>query len=153
MTIINLNQCPEYIPQLAEWHHDEWRHFNPGQTLEQRIDMMQWYLNDDFIPSTFVALDGEELLGSAAVVACDLDTHRELTPWLASVYVSTHHRGQGIGTHLVERIIHTTKENGYEYLYLYTDAQSEFYAKMNWRPELKEIVNSTTIDIMSYRLD
>ena len=67
MKIVNLKDCPEHIETLAQWHQQQWQYLNPGQSLADRIAKMQKYLNDDFVPSTFVAL-GNEPLGSAAIV-------------------------------------------------------------------------------------
>jgi len=69
------------LKQLAQWHHEEWGDYNPGLTLEQRVQRMQPHLQDVAVPSTYVAYD-DELLGSADLVRHDMSIRQELTPWL-----------------------------------------------------------------------
>jgi len=132
MRIINLADVPEYLETLAKWHHQQWQALNPGQTLEQRIQKMQGYLGDDFIPSTYVASDGR-LLGSAAIVACDLDSRADLSPWLASVYVDRGYRRQGIGSRLVRHVVEQARQHGVRRLYLFTPDQVTFYQQLDWQ--------------------
>jgi GNAT superfamily N-acetyltransferase len=109
--ILNLKTEPHHIPVLADWHHNEWSSLSPGQTVDQRIESMSSYLSDDLIPSTFVAR-GTHLMGSAAIIESDMDTRPELTPWLASVYVSPEFRNQGIGSRLVEHVMEEARNAG-----------------------------------------
>ena len=137
LVIKNLKDVPEYLPQLAQWHHQEWLHLNPGLSLEQRIEKMQAYLNENAIPQTFVALDEavdqSALLGSAAVIDSDMDTKPELTPWLASVYVDKKQRRQGIGTTLVKAIMQYVQGLDFSEMYLFTPDQASFYNGLGWQ--------------------
>lgn len=130
--IKNLTEIPDILNVLAQWHQSEWAKFNPGETLEQRIVRMHDYLNHDFIPSTFVAVD-DCVLGSGAIVKNDMNTRQELSPWLASVYVSPDHRGRGVGSKLVQHIMSQAKSMAYNKLYLYTTDKQSFYEKLGWR--------------------
>jgi N-acetylglutamate synthase-like GNAT family acetyltransferase len=132
MRIIKLADAPEYIDTLAKWHHQQWHALNPGQTLEQRIQKMQGYLAGDFIPCTYVAVDGR-LLGSAAIVECDMDSRQDLSPWLASVYVNSPYRRQGVGSSLVRHVVEQAKLHGINRLYLFTPDQVAFYQRLGWQ--------------------
>ena len=103
MNIINLQEEPQQIGQLVEWHHNEWSYLNPDGSIEERTERMKRYLEPDFVPSTFIGKDNDALIGSVAVVKHDMDTHEELSPWLASVYVSAGHRKHGYGGLLVRQ--------------------------------------------------
>ena len=129
--ILNLKAAPDDIATLALWHQDEWSHLNPGETLEQRTLRMRPYLNDDFIPSTFIARDNS-LIGSAAITAQDMQSRPQLTPWLASVFVSPGNRNRGIGSRLVLHVMTEAKKASIKKLYLYTPDKKEFYLKLNW---------------------
>jgi len=126
--IKNLKQVPDTLLQLAQWHQSEWSQLNPGETLEQRVDRMQDNLNQDFIPSTFVAID-HTVLGSATIVKNDMETRKMLSPWLASVYVSPEKRSRGIGSKLVQHVMACAKNNNYNKLYLFTENQQKFYER------------------------
>jgi hypothetical protein len=45
------------------------------------------------------------LFGSAMLIAHDMDTRMELSPWLAGVFVAPKRRGCGVGAALVRRVI------------------------------------------------
>ncbi len=91
------------MPTVARWHHKEWAHLNPGQSLSIRIEQMAVYieasatcttihsespLKDRFRPKLFVALnDKGKPIGTAALDLHDMDDKPHLSPWLASVYV------------------------------------------------------------------
>lgn len=151
MEIVNLKQCAEYLPRLARWHQSEWACLNPGQSLEDRIEKMQAYLNEDFIPSTFAALD-DDVLGSAAIIECDMETRKALSPWLASVYVAPEHRNKGVGSDLVKYVMRKACDQGYKKLYLYTPDQRDFYQRLGWQVLETLKYQDTDVTIMSVSL-
>jgi GNAT superfamily N-acetyltransferase len=149
MLILNLKDKPEHLLPLAQWHHAEWSYLNPLRSFDQRVQEMQEDLEGKVIPTTFVAEDAGELLGSACILADDMSSHPELTPWLASVYVNEIHRGKGIGSTLVKRVMQHAQENGVKRLYLYTPDQEQMYARLGWQLYSREPYNGTPVTIMS----
>ncbi len=133
MRIEYLADYPEHLPQLAEWHHAEWSKYNPGDTVEKRVERMQEHLGKRQIPTTFVALEGDALMGSACILAQDMhDGCTDLTPWLASVYVSPDFRKRGVGSALVTRVEQEARDIGITTLYLYTPDRESLYARLGW---------------------
>ncbi|MFO1388524.1 GNAT family N-acetyltransferase [Cellvibrio sp.] len=151
MDIINLREAPQHIPVIARWHFDEWGYLNPGKTLEYRIERMQRYLSDTPIPSMLIAVEGDEVLGTAALVESDMDSHPELTPWLASVYIREDQRGRGLGKKLVKALMDFAGQQHLPRLYLFTPDQAPFYAKLGWQTLVEETYRDTPVTIM--RLD
>ena len=149
MLILNLKDKPEHLLPLAQWHHAEWSYLNPLRSFDQRVQEMQEDLEGKVIPTTFVAEDAGELLGSACILADDMSSHPELTPWLASVYVNEIHRGKGIGSTLVKRVMQHAQENGVKRLYLYTPDQEHMYARLGWQLYSREPYNGTPVTIMA----
>lgn len=149
MLILNLKDKPEHLLPLAQWHHAEWSYLNPLRSFDQRVQEMQEDLEGKIIPTTFVAEEEGELLGSACILADDMSSHPELTPWLASVYVNEIHRGKGIGSTLVKRVMQHAQENGVKRLYLYTPDQEQLYARLGWQLYSREPYNGTPVTIMS----
>jgi GNAT superfamily N-acetyltransferase len=147
--ILNLKDKPEHLLPLAQWHHAEWSYLNPLRSFDQRVQEMQEDLQGKVIPTTFVAEDAGELLGSACILADDMSSHPELTPWLASVYVNEIHRGKGIGSTLVKRVMEHAQENGVKRLYLYTPDQEQMYARLGWQLYSREPYNGTPVTIMA----
>jgi len=154
MTIKNLNQAPQHLTTLANWHQAEWAHLNPGQTLQQRIEKMQPFLNQETIPTTLIYLDNKgTLCGSAAILESDMDTHQDLTPWLASVYVAPEHRNKGIGTKLIQAITNLAKTNNIKTLHLYTPSKETFYQSLGWQTTTKETYHQEPITLMQIPLN
>jgi N-acetylglutamate synthase-like GNAT family acetyltransferase len=151
MRIKNLKECVEVLPVIAQWHHDEWRDYNPGQTLDRRIQNMRRHLQADPVPSTFVAID-RKVVGSAAIVEHDMDVHQELTPWLASVYVEVSSRGQGTGSSLVRYVMQHAKAAGITSLYLFTPDRQNFYQRLGWEVLSREDYLGHKVTVMSVLL-
>lgn len=133
MKIINLRSAPEHIPTIAAWHHAQWGYLNPGGTVATRIEKMQRYLSVEAMPGMYICVEGDKVLGTAALVESDMDSHPELSPWLASVYVHADYRKQGIGAQLVNKVVAVAKTLGYSPLYLFTPDQARFYEGLGWQ--------------------
>jgi N-acetylglutamate synthase-like GNAT family acetyltransferase len=151
LQISSLKDKPQHLLTLADWHHAEWSYLNPKRSILQRIEEMREDLEGKVIPTTLVAEDQQsaELLGSATLLADDMSSHPELTPWLASVYVATQHRKKGIGSVLVEQVMQHARDNGVKRLYLYTPDQAQLYARLGWQVLSEEPYNGTPVTIMS----
>jgi len=132
MRIEYLSNHPEALPTIAAWQHAEWGHLRPNDTVEKRAARLKGFANGDRIPLTVVALDGNEVLGSASLIAHDMETRMELTPWLAGVYVGEAYRRRGIGAELVRRIMMEARRLKVPLLYLYTVHSEQLYAALGW---------------------
>lgn len=133
MKIINLAQAPEHIPTIAAGHQAQWGYLNPGGTLESRIERMQRFLQGAAIPAMYICVDGRHVIGTAALVASDMDSHPELSPWLASVYVNPEYRKRGVGAALVKHVVSAAKAQGQSPLYLFTPDRASFYQSLGWQ--------------------
>ena len=87
MQIEYLADYPAHISELARLHFEEWSYLYPGESLEDRTARLRSSCGRNAIPSVVVALRDAELLGSAMLVAHDMDSRPQLTPWLAGVFV------------------------------------------------------------------
>lgn len=132
MTIAYLADHPEFISTLAKWHHEEWAYLRPGESLEGRTARLRKCCHHRQIPTVIVAFTASILYGSAMLVANDMETRMEWSPWLAGVFVLREHRRGGIGTALVRRIVEEATGLGVQRLYLYTSSAEHFYARQGW---------------------
>ena len=151
MQIVNLAERPEFLPTLAAWHHAQWGELNPQNTLEARIERMQRDLAGEPIPVTFVAVENDAPLGSASLVAHDLPSRLDLTPWLASVFVAPERRRQGIASRLVRRVVEEAARLEVETLYLFTLDQEKLYGELGWSLLERTEHNGFPITIMTIR--
>ena len=109
MQIGYLADHQDFIPTLAQWHHCEWAYLRPGDSLEARTARLRGSCGHREIPTVIVSFTGGTLLGSAMLVAHDMDTRMELSPWLAGVFVAPDNRRHGIGAALVRRAVDDAK--------------------------------------------
>jgi N-acetylglutamate synthase-like GNAT family acetyltransferase len=152
MEIINLKEALEYFDKIAEYHQEEWVHLNDGETLEKRKVRMQPYLNDEFIPTMYAAIEDEDIIGTAAIIECDLDERSDLTPWMASVYVFPAHRKKGYSKVLVKHVMKEAKRNNINKIYLYTENADELYARLGWKTISKEYCHNNEVIVMEASL-
>ena len=132
MQIEYLADHPEFTRTLAAWFHAQWGHLSPGRTAEMLAEELKSHLHHDELPLALIALSGAEVVGSASLRVHDMHTRRDLSPWLASVYVPAEHRRQGIGARLVTAIEEKAKAMGFAVLYLWTEEKEHFYAQLGW---------------------
>ncbi len=82
---------------------------------------------------TFVLLVDEAPVGVASLVAHDLDSRPELTPWLAGVFVVPEARGRGHAAHLIAAVEAAGRAAAIPSLWLYTHSAERIYARVGWR--------------------
>lgn len=149
MELHYLADQPQHIPTLAAWHYAQWGELNPANDVAARIARLQTHLQRGAIPTTFIACDGDELLGSASLVVSDLDIRPEFTPWLASVFVAPAARNRGVGSLLVQRVMSEARAIGTPRLHLFTLDRERFYTGLGWRLQERAIYREHEIAIMS----
>jgi N-acetylglutamate synthase-like GNAT family acetyltransferase len=132
MRLDYLADRPEALPMLARWHHAEWGRYSADRTVETMGERLRGHLNRDQIPLCVVAHEEGIPVGTAGLVEFDMETRRDLTPWLADVVVDPERRNAGIGTRVVEFIVARARDLGVKRLYLFTPDRESFYARMGW---------------------
>jgi GNAT superfamily N-acetyltransferase len=123
---------PEFIAELAELHFSEWGYLNPGGTLEGKKEYLGRNCGRGGVPSFIIAVEDAELIGSASLIAQDMDDRPDLTPWLADVFVKPGYRGRGVATALIQRIEAEARSAGITTLYLYTPGAAGLYRRLGW---------------------
>jgi GNAT superfamily N-acetyltransferase len=132
MNIEYLADHLELVPTLADWHHTEWSALLPGWSRDDAEAELQSHVQRCCVPTTFVALDNGMLVGSASLLAADLEGVVERTPWLASVFVAPAFRRRGTGEALVRRVLMESRRLRYSCIYLWTVGQADYYRRLGW---------------------
>jgi len=130
---------PEAINTLSRWEQSEWGHLMPNVSLEEIADAFERRANQDKVPMTLLGYDNDELVGTASLVVHDMSTNRDLTPWLAIVYVVPEYRKRGHGSALVRAVMKAAVKLGIERIFLFTPDQMPFYERLGW--ETREVVD------------
>jgi GNAT superfamily N-acetyltransferase len=83
--------------------------------------------------TALIALVDGQLAGICLLVLHELEpAHADLSPWLASLYVDSEFRGQGVARRLIAAIEDQSRRRGIVRLYLYTVDAEELYRKCGW---------------------
>ncbi len=148
MEIIDLRQAPEHRETLALWHFQEWGYLNPGKTLDDYQRSFDVYFGEQAIPTMLIAVEGNQLLGSSSLIVSDMDTHPDLSPWLANVFVAPEARGKGLGDQLVRAVMDMASALNLERIYLFTPDQQDFYTRRGWQLLMREQFHRASVSIM-----
>ena len=132
MQIAFLADHPELIDTLARWHYDEWQGLIPEWSYQEARRELATHTSRAAVPTTIVAFEGDELIGSASLLVEDLPEWKHLTPWVASVFVKPTGRGKGIGSRIVAEMVAVAGQVGVPAVYLLTAGQADFYRKLGW---------------------
>ena len=147
--IDNLANHTRFIPTLAHWFHEQWGHFHPETTIEQRIARLEDRCKKTSgIPLTLIAIVDHDVIGTASLVKHDMDVHLELTPWLSSDYVIKKSRNQAIGSRLVKQIVQGAAKMDAKKLYLFTPDRQLFYTRLGWRLLYREKYRKQQVAVM-----
>lgn len=141
-----------FIPELAQLHFSEWGHYRPGDTVEERIERLRGCCGKGDIPLVVVGLLGSVLCGSAMLVAHDMESRPELTPWLAGVYVKPPFRRSGYAASLISRIEAEARAMGIPRLFLYTKDSESLYIRLGWSGTERCQYKGIDVTVMSKQL-
>ena len=133
---------------VAGWLLREWSHMFPDDTVQWYLDV--WADADasgDRPPHAVVAMDGDEIVGTASVVADDeLPGAPEPGPWLALTYVLPAHRRKGAGRAMVLELMRRCPAG----LWLYTESEARWYGSMGWKRVRDSSVNGVPVTVMTW---
>ena len=144
-----LEQDPALIRTISEWHQREWGHLS-GRTTEDRI--AEFAEHGSEVPLTLVGFAAGAPIGTASLLTEDMDIHKALTPWLASVFVLPEHRSRGHGTRLVKGVVSAARRLGVPAMFLFTEDRAGFYAAMGWETLETRPYHGETVTIMRLNL-
>jgi GNAT superfamily N-acetyltransferase len=131
-TISDLRQRPEFFDVVADriWRAS-WK--DAGVPFDYITGRLQENLNTEPLPIALVAHHGAEFLGTASVIAYDLEERPQLTPWVAAAWVEPHARSRGVGGALVERAARDCFALGMARAYLCARPDlTGFYERLGW---------------------
>lgn len=148
LTFTYLADRPDLVGLLASWFHREWGERNPALTIDLIKRNLEERLNRDRLPLTFIALSGNETIGSASLKIREMEDYPQNPHWLGAVYVVPGYRNRGVGTQIVLHSISEAKRLGVRELYLYTHSHETFYAKLGWQALERPIYHGREVVLM-----
>jgi len=131
-SVVSTTERPDLVPIVADWLWNAfWR--PGGHSLDDTLQAVSRSVGVQPMPRTFVLLLGDRPVGTASLVAHDLDERPDLTPWLAGMFVEPDVRGRGYAGHLIAAVEAQARTAGIATLWLYTKAAQRVYARAGWR--------------------
>lgn len=124
-----LTDYPQHRGQVIDWL---WRAFGSENSRAFFASVVDSGMHGADLPITFIALQGDKLVGTVGLWRCDLISRQDLTPWLAALYVDESQRGSGLGLRLQQHVQDFGRRAGFSELYLYSDF-SGYYERHGWR--------------------
>lgn len=131
--VSDLRQRPEFFDDVAHRIWQAW--WKPlGHPLDYIRGRLAENMNAEPIPLALVAHENSEFLGTASVIASDLDERPHLSPWVAAVWVEPNARRHGVGAALVNHAAQACFGLGVERAYLCARPErTGFYRRLGWR--------------------
>jgi GNAT superfamily N-acetyltransferase len=126
-----LKNHPRHLDTVVKWVYNEWWKYKNDYSFNQVRKIYQRLLNESDLPIAIVAMENNQVVGTALICERDPDIKLEIGPWVEGVFVKEQFRKQGIATKLVERIELIAETLGYKQIYLSTHLK-DFYEKRGW---------------------
>lgn len=124
---------PELLPILAEWFHTEWGDQDPQRSRETIQQEVSKSMHKNRLPLTIVCVREAQPIATATLKIREMETHPQYEHWLGGVYVHPEHRGQQVGSQIVEFTAQEAARLKVSDLYLYTRSHQGFYTRLGWQ--------------------
>lgn len=149
--IVPLTECPQFADVCAAWAFGQWGSQRGGslERTRQRFTLCS-KPSDDYL--TLMMIDGDRPLGMASLWPSDDHHRRDLSPWLAGVFVHPDHRRQGIARQLEQAIVFVAQQRGYPMLHLITDRSEKLYSRWGWQTIERRQQNDEQVVVMEKQL-
>jgi GNAT superfamily N-acetyltransferase len=132
IAIVSTADRPDLVHVTALWR---WEAFyrRSGVPFAQILEAAtRTAASAEMIPRTVVLLVDGKPVGTASLTEHDLQERRDLTPWLAGMFVEPQARGRGYATRLIGAVEQLARAASIPTLWLYTDTAERIYANAGW---------------------
>ncbi len=143
MHISLLAQQPQFLDAVTRMLHCEWSdlpNWRDAAVIQQRLQARN---ADEVQTLTLIATSAEgALMATASIIHYELNDIAEREFWLGEVITAAEHRGKGLASALVTRVITEARLRGITALWLYTPDQQALYRRFGWQDvEQREIAD------------
>lgn len=138
VSVTDVTATPGAAELVSRWVAEEWRRLPLHDYLDAVTRDEKWAAP---LPRVLIAQSHGTVIGTASLLEADMENRRDLDPWLGCVYVHPEHRGQGIGSRLIERAEQMAESLGFRTLHLFTSEHQDLYEGHDW-----SVVERTTYE-------
>lgn len=135
--------------KVASWFMEQWGE----DSVELWLPLIGGMLSQRVLPTTFVAVDEGEIVGTASLVASGSSALPQYSPWLASVLVPAEAQGRGVCAVLLRRVEAEARALGFRRLYFQTAGAIEPYERLGWRWIGSTIAGHRPTKVLALELD
>ncbi|CTP83165.1 acetyltransferase [Xanthomonas translucens pv. poae] len=154
MRIVCLGEAPQHIAALAREHLQAFGPMLPEWALDEAEADLRSHRCDSGIPTSWIALDGDDWLGSVSLLQNDDARIRQFSPWLATLYVRPQARSGGVGAQLVAHCVQAAARLQVGYLYLYCEPRLvPYYQGLGWQPHAQLPLGPLQVTVMRIDTD
>lgn len=139
------------IPLLASWIYNEWSFLYPGKSVQYIESLLRKRIHKKRLPFTLVAVASGKPVGTVSLKDFDMETRNDLTPWIASLYVSEPWRRKGVGSMLMKAVEQKAAGLNIKKLFLFTSDDGSlvrFYRRLGWTIREKTAYQNYDVVIM-----
>ena len=79
-------------------------------------------------------------------------TRHNRTAWIGNLIVTPEHRRQGVGSALLQRLVHETRRRGFPFVYLFTQQEAAFFARRGGTALMREQYRGAMVTAMGLAL-
>ena len=151
--IENLADHLKAIPTIASWHLKQWGDIMPDRTPESYGRFLSTHFKPDGIPTMYVAVYQDAVIGTAALEDDAMDTHPEFTPWLAWLYTDVKYRKNGVGEALAKKVIEEARSINVKKLYVFTPDRQHYHERFGFRTLFQENYYGNMESVMALVMD
>jgi len=127
-----LSQCPEFINTCASWSFGEWGSQCQGAKLEDVIERYKNVANKNGFRQTWVAIIKDKPAGMISLTDQDHPDRKDLSPWLASLFVHPSFRGNGLSKRLADELESEALNRDIQTLHLHTPTAEKLYSRWGY---------------------
>jgi len=168
--IDNLREHPEWVGEIASWHHQEWlKGYTSSHRLEslssgdlagdvrEREHNLRSHFSSNTVPTTFVAYTDSvvmpQAIGSVSIVYYQFSKHRKPSEWITNLYVCEAWRCRGVGEALLNKVLNYAQSHQITQVRLYTRDKEDYYLKRNWQLCHKGVVQGNAVSVLIRMLE
>ncbi len=136
LKIYPLSEKRSLFPILAYWSYNNW-YLTRNVSFKLVLHEYKRRSEPDSLPCSFVAFWGELPVGMISIKETDMQSRRELAPWLSALYVSPEYRERGIGSELIRAVLNYCSYAGFKRIFLFIDVRfmeklENYYTTRGW---------------------
>jgi predicted N-acetyltransferase YhbS len=148
-----LAQQPQLLDAVTQMLHREWSDFpnwRDAAVIQQRLQARN---QAEAKTLTLVATTSDgELMATASIIHYELDDIAEREFWLGEVITAAEHRGKGLASALVTRLIAEARLREISALWLYTPDQQALYRRFGWQDVEQRVMADEDVTVMVLKI-